>query len=251
MTELALPNPIVRNSLAVSSDLSIAPALEISAQLVPFHTAVKELEDQGTRVKIDSPEAFQRGTEFLSICKQHATQLESFRVTVKRPIDDYGKFIQALFKPLLERLDGLSRSVGAHMLAFQKAERERLEREQAEARKRQEEEALKLAQEREASGDTEAAAAIMEAATMAPMPMAAPRLGVTNSAGQRAQVTARWVGTVAEPMEVLKAILAGKYPVSLIDWKPIELNRAAAAIKAEGVHLGLRVSKEESLGMRR
>lgn len=247
----SVPQPKVRNALAVSPDLSIAPALEISAQLVPFHDAVLELEGQGSRAVIDSQETFQRGTELLSICKQHVDQLETFRVTVKRPIDDYAKFIQALFKPLIDRLTVTQKGVGQKMLAFQKAERERLEELARAKRRQQEEEAVRLAQEREAQGDTKAAEAIMEAATMAPQPLAAPRMATTSSLGHRTATTATWRGEVADPMTLLRAILELKVPIDVINWSQAELNAVARKVKVEGVHHGIKVSKEESLGMRR
>lgn len=108
-----------------------------------------------------------------------------------------------------------------------------------------------MAAERERQGDTEAAAAIMDAATMAPMPVAAPRMAVTNSFGQRAQTSSRWVGAVENPMGVVQAIVNGKLPISLINWSQSELNDVAKKIKVAGVHLGIKVSQEDSFGMRR
>lgn len=250
VVSVPVPQPILQNQVEVTQGMSIAPALEISAQLVPFQTALQELEAQGTRVVIDSHDAFQRGTEFLSLCKQYSTQLESFRVTVKKPIDDYGKFIQALFKPMIDRFGVLSGNVSRLMLTFQQQERQREEDERQAASKRQEEEALRLASEREAQGDAAGAAAIVEAATTAPAPLPPRRMAPTNSFGHRTQTAKRWVGSVVEPMTVLKAILEGKVGIDIIDWRQVELNAIAKKIGVAGVHHGIKCEQSESLGLR-
>lgn len=239
------------NALALSDSVSILPALRLVPQLEPFKPVATSLEAQAERAVITSEEAWQRGSEFLSVCTQYWDQLEDFRKAVKGPIDDYGKFIQSIFVPLQQRIKKARDSVNAKMLAFHVAEENRRKREAEEQRKRNEEAALKLAEQQAAAGDAAGADAILEVATALPVPQSAPRLGGTNTFGKSTGVTKRWVGTVAEPMEVLKAILAGHVPMSVIgEWSQSELNRIAGTLKVEKTLHGIRIEHKAGLQQR-
>src|SRR5690606_35090173 len=138
--------------------------------------------------------------------KEYFDQVETYRKSVKGPIDDYGKFIQSIFKPLLEMAknpigrNGGSDIVSAKMLTYQQEE-ERKAREKQEAdRKAREEEARRLAEEERAKGNTEVAAAIEDAAAAAPAPRVETAISNVRVDGARAQVTKTWTGEVIKPM---------------------------------------------------
>ena len=55
---------------------------------------------------------------------------------------------------------------------------------------------------------------------------------------------------IVEPMEVLKAIIAGQLPVTLLEWRQVELNQVARSVKVEGTYRGLKIEKVEGLRQR-
>lgn len=233
-----------------AAPISILPILELVPQLEPFKEAATNIEGQASRAVIDSEEAFQKGADFLTVCQDRWQQLEDLRKATKGPIDDYGRFIQAIFVPLQTRFETSKTTVNDRMLAFHKAEKERREREAEEHRRRNEEAAQLLAEQAEKRGDTASAEAILEIATVAPVRQAAPRIGGTNSFGKSTNLVKRWTASVEKPMEVLQAIIDGKLPISLIDWKQVELNKVANTLKVEKVVHGLKVFQSESLQQR-
>lgn len=236
--------------MALDTGVSVLPALRLVPQLEPFKVAVTELEAQAGRAVIDSVDNYQKGSEFLSFCASNWDQLEALRVAVKRPIDDYAKFIQSLFVPLQNRFAAAKTTVGGKMLVFKKAEDARAAAAQEAIRKANEDAALKLAEEAQSKGDTSGAHALLEVATMLPVPTIAPRLGGRNSMGKSTGTTKRWVGSVEKPMEVLQAILDGKVPISIIEWKSAELNKIAAGLKVTATLNGIKMEQTESLNQR-
>lgn len=236
--------------LTLDTGVSVLPALRLVPQLEPFKAAVTELEAQSERAVINSVDRYQSGSEFLSFCAMNWDQLEALRVSVKRPIDDYAKFIQSLFVPLQNRFTAAKKSVADKMLTFKKAEDARAAAAQELIRRANEEAALKLAEEAQSKGDTSGAHALLEVATMLPAPVVAPRLGGRNSMGMSTGTTKRWVGTVENPMVLLKAIIDGKVPISVIEWRQAELNKIAAGLKVTATVNGIKMEQSETLGQR-
>lgn len=233
------------------TQFSIAPALEIAAQLAPFETNIANLEAQAERAVVTSQESMQRAVEFCSIADGQRSQLETFRKATTGPVYDYWKYMNAMFQPLIARAEAASKKVSKLAVAFKQQEEERERQRQAEIQRRQEEEALKLAQQRESAGDTAGAQAIVEAATMAPPPRPAPRMTMTSTSGRAFVTRKAWVGKVEKPMDVLKAIVEGKLPISLIgEWSQSELNKFAKATSVAGVFCGVKVAQEETGGTR-
>lgn len=230
--------------------ISVLPVLELLPQLVVFDERAQELEEMQLRAVIDSADAYTRGSDFETICKNNFEQLEVMRKTVKGPVDDYAKLIQSIFVPKQTRFTAVSKLMNAKRTVYHKAEEKRLADEAAAQAKKNEEEMLKLAEQTEAAGDAKGAAAILEAAVVAPVPVSQVRIGGSNSFGKSSSITKRWVGTVEKPFEVLAAIISGKYPIDMIEFKQIELNSAAKKIGAKGTFNGLKVDQSETLGNR-
>lgn len=237
-------------SLTLAPGVSILPALKLVPALEPFKDAASDLEAQGERAVIDSDEAFQKGSDYLSVCNQQWDQLEDLRKAVKGPVDDYAKFIQSLFLPIQARFKAANQAMRGRMLTYQKAAEARRAEAEAKVRRAQEEAALQLAADQEAKGDEAGATAILEAATTA-APRPQPRkIAGSNTFGRSTHVAELWVGRVAEPMEVLKAIIAGQLPISLIDWRITELNKVAREVKVVGTFRGIKIEKQEDLRQR-
>lgn len=242
--------PVPSGALTVATGISILPVLSLAPTLVPFEEAAAELEDQLSRAVIDSDEQYAKGSEFLSLCDHMGKQLETLRKSVKGPIDDYAKLVQTLFVPKQERFKAAKEEMSGRMLTYQKAAEARRAEAEAKVRRAQEEAALALAAESEAKGDTAAAGAILEAAATVPTRAPTRKIGGSNSMGRSTHVATTWEGRVAEPMVALKAILDGKLPITILEWRPAELNRIAREVAVEGVHSGIKVSKAESLRQR-
>jgi hypothetical protein len=238
------------DAIVVSSDISILPILKLVPQLEPFKEAATKLEAMAERAVIDSEDAYQRGSDFETICRQRFDQIETLRKATKKPIDDYGKLVQSIFLPIQERFTAARAKVNAKRLTFYKAEeKKRLDAAEA-IRKTNEAAALKLAEEAEKSGDAAGAAAILDVATMPAQAVAPLKLGGTNTYGKSTNLTKRWTASVDNPMALLNAILAGNVPISIIEWKQVELNKVAASLKVEKTVFGLKVYQTESLGQR-
>jgi len=238
-------------SLAVADGISILPALKLVPVLEPFKVAAADLEAQFERAVIDTDEAFARGSDFLSVCEQQWKQLEDLRKATKGPVDDYGKFIQTLFLPIQSRFASVKSAMQGRMLGYQKAAEARQREAEAKVRKAQEAAALELADQEAKSGNVAAADAILDAATAVP-PARAPARKITgsNTFGKSTHIAESWQGRVIEPMEVLKAIIAGQLPITLLEWRQAELNAVARQVKVEGIYRGLKVEKVEGLRQR-
>jgi hypothetical protein len=232
-------------------DISILPILALDPQLQPFRDAAVNVKAQADRAVIDSEEAWQRGSDFLTVCSEQWDQLEALRKAVKKPIDDYGKFIQTLFVPLQTQFALAKTTVSERMRLFQKAEEAKRAAAAAAVQKANEEAAAKLAEEAEKRGDTAAADAILQVATLAPVTPAPMRLGGTNSFGKSTNTVKRWTGTVDNPMDVLRAILDGKLPISIVgSWSQVEINKVATSLKVEKTVHGLKLFQSENIQQR-
>lgn len=241
---------VTTDAVPLTTGISVLPALALVPQLEPFRKAVENLEAQAIRALIDSEAAYQKGSDFETVCSDNWTQLETLRKATKGPIDDYGKFVQSLFVPLQTRFADTKSIVNAKRLAWFKAEQKRQEDAAEAVRKANEEAAQKLAEQAEKSGDTAGAEAILEVATMAPTLRPTMRVGGRNTFGKSDSLAKRWTASVENPMEVLKAILEGKVPISVIDWKQVEFNKIASQLKVEKTVFGLKIYQTESLQQR-
>lgn len=233
-----------------ASPISILPILALIPQLKPFEDAAANIEEQAGRAVIDSEDAFQKGSDFMTVCAEQWDQLEDLRKTMKKPIDDYGKFVQAVFVPLQSKFLNSKTLVSTRMQAFQQAEDKKRRDAAALIQKANEEAAAKLAQEAEDRGDTTTAAAILDVATQTPVHVPTTRLGGTNSYGRSTFTAKRWTATVEKPFELLQAIIDGKVSLSVIEWKQAELNKVAASLKVEKTVHGLKVFQTENLQQR-
>lgn len=245
-TEVALAN------IEVGSGIALMHPLELARQMAPFVQNATDLDAQADRAVIDTDEAYVKGTEFMSTVTQQWNAIENLRKEAKRPVDDFAKYVQGQCTPAQSLLMLAKSKIETLMLNYRKkvaaAEAARAEA----VRKKQEEEALALAQQEEDKGNTAVAAAIVDAATTMPVQRAAAPIGgaKTNSMGRSTNVATQWVGSVAAPMTVLKAIIDGVYPISMIEFKVGELNKAAKTAGVEGTFHGLKVEKSESLRQR-
>lgn len=212
---------------------------------------ILQLEAAAGRAKIESEETFQKGSTFVSTCDAQWEQLEVLRKSVKKPVDDYGRLIQATFLPYQNRLTVIRDKVHAMMTTFYRADEARKKAAADKLRQEQEERAQAIAQEHEKAGNTEVAQAVLDAALAAPAPSAVVTLGKTrNEAGETVSVRKSWKGAVQDREALLRAILDGKVPWVVIEFKQSEINTVARQVAAEGVIHGIKVTHEADLSFR-
>ncbi len=232
-------------AIEMSSNLSIAKLIDVAKSLEPFTAIANEIEAMSKRAVIDSQEKFDKGSNFLSLCAAKYNQIEAYRKSIKKPIDDYAKLVQSVFMPILDKIDTAKSLVSTQMTDWQRNERKRIEAEQAEIRRKQEEEAQRLADEERKKGNETTAAAIEQAAAAAPV-SAPVKLGTTNDFGQKFNTRETWKASVVDKKLVLGAILRGTLPLDLVDFPLAELNKFAREQKVERVIEGIKVYKEET-----
>lgn len=245
--------PSIEGPLEATIHLSMGISLIDPLLLIPHLQGHRDVADslfeQEKRAVIDSQDAYDRGTEFLSACALHWNKIEELRKQAKVPVDQLGEFIQEQTTPWQRRLDGAKKSITAKMVAFNTKRRQEREAADKLVRDAQEQAALKLAQEQEAKGNTAIAGAILEAATVE-RPVARATPAGTNSFGRSTGSSFTWKGSAAEPMTILGGIIAGKIPISVLEFKDGELNKVAKSVGVEGTFMGIKIEKVEGLRQR-
>lgn len=232
-------------------DISLHRLESVTRSIESIVPNILQLEAAAGRAKVTDEATFNKGSTFVSQCDQQWEQLETLRKSVKKPVDDYAKLIQATFLPFQNRLVTVRDQVKGMMTAFYRAEEQRKSEEQAALRRQQEEQAQKIAEQHEAAGNTEVAQAVLDAALAAPAPKPAVNLGQErNALGEKVAVRRSWKGEVVDRTELLKAVLEGKVPWVVIEFKQSEINTVARQVAAEGTIHGIKVTHEADLNLR-
>jgi hypothetical protein len=185
----------------------------------------------------------------LTDLKKILVQIEDTRKEQVAPLNEQLNAINGAWRPLREKLASIEAAAKRKLLAWNQAERERVAREQAEARRRQDEaqkkqaDALRRADE---AKNSRARAKALEAADTAGTelmeariaePMDAPT-GIKTDNGTTS-VRMRWAFKVVDPAQVPREFLA-------VDEKKI---RAAVAQGARSI-AGVSIYEEETLATR-
>jgi hypothetical protein len=240
--------------VSLAPGISIVPLITLQRDLEPFELNLEDIEGQVSRAVIGDQDAYQGGSDILSAIQAQLNKLEAKRVEVKKPADDFGDMVQKLTKPLKTRLDDAKKSLNEKMLVWYRAEEKRKNDAQEAIRKQQQEEADKLAAAARAQGQESTAEAIENMVAAAPA-APAPRVGVSNYTGKTHAKRTYWNGEVHDKMEILRQVIAGVLPMSLIEISKSGLNTIAtdhikklpAADQKDMVHLGIKITKDEKL----
>jgi hypothetical protein len=247
MKELA----VTEDGVDIAPGISMLPSLRIAAQLVPLKKRADELIAMAGRASIVDADSYARGAAYLGLVKETGEQLETFRVSVKRPIDDYSKFIQKMFMDIITPLIQQGKNiVSTKMLTYHQAEEAKAREAAAAERKKREDEAAALAAQEREKGNAEAAQAIEEAVAATPAPQVQSTVSNVRVGGFKVAVPKTWQGEVVAPMDVLRAIIDGKVPISVLEWSQSGLNAYARTIKVEGTHNGIKLEEKATLGVR-
>ena len=246
------PKPsLVVGKSATGQDITLHRLEQVTHSLERLVPNVLQLEAAAERAKIIDEVTFNKGSTFCSSCDDQWEQIEALRVAVKKPLDDYIKLVQGIFTPMQRRLVTARDKVKALMTTFYRAEEARKKAEGDALRRQQEEQAQQIAAQHEAAGNTDVAQAVLDAAVSAPAPSIQVTLGQErNALGEKTQVRRAWKGAVADREALLRAILEGKVPWVVIEFKQAELNTVARQVQAEGVIHGIKVTHEADLSFR-
>lgn len=196
---------------------------------------------------IDSEDVRGLADKDLARIKAKRKWLEGLRTGLKEPILEAGRRVDGMFKPLIASCETaesvLSRKILGYdrELAAARAEEQRkLDAQAAEARAKLEEQSKAL----EAAGNTEAAAAIKEAAVLVSAPHVP--IAVTTAARSTAK-RETWHAEVVDLMELVKAVAAGQAPIQALEANTTYLNGRARLEKSDFKLAGVKAVGEETL----
>lgn len=209
------------------------------------------LEASRALAKVDSPETWQRATEFGRLLQVAHGERAAWFKSIKTQIDALKRPVLAAEHEDCDALDAEKRRLGAIITEYTEAERkkaeerDRLAREEAERLAR--EEALNRAIELEAEGHVEQAEAVLEE-EIQPAPVITQSHVAVRPAGQVGKTVYR--AELVDPRAFLKAVVDGIIPLSYVEIKQGMLDRRANDDK-EGFSLpGCKLKKSTSTHFR-
>ena len=228
---------IERKELVIPPPLAEAQSAKAEAEVILSITQA---------FKVESAEDFQAANVELQAIKNKAREIEKKRTELKAPILEAGRKVDELFKPALTVLKAAEDAIKGQMISWQR-EQERIRREAEEAARKEIERAERARIKAMASGDaTKVAKAEEKVASIAATVAAAPV--VPEAKGF--YITEIWSANVVDLMALVKAVAAGKQPISLILPNQGELDGLAKGHKENLAIPGVIAVKKDSAGSR-
>lgn len=243
--------------------LAYPTQLDVVEKLVHLADPVKLIEEQAKKFfdQVDGKEvstitddaAFDRAATFALDCNTVEKRIDKRRTEIVNPANTFVKTVNGTLNPYITRINAVRKKVSDAALAYKKAKDEAARKKAEEERKAREADALERAQRMQDAGNTEAANQLLDIAASAPK----PKTGSYNigsgggGGGGSAFDRGRWTGVVMDKASVLKAAIEGRFPMDAITISQATLNEKAREIAKETVIDGIKITKEESLGLRR
>lgn len=229
----------------------------VALDVVRWNAKAIEAEQLANSIVIVDDDSNVLAVDCLSKIKAFGKEVEAERTSTVGPFNNLVTRINNIFKPISASITGAEGVIKKKMLVY--AEKKESDRRIEEARIRKENEerehkareeheaALKAAQEEAARTATPVVAPVY----VAPSAVVPPK-PVTTSTGYigKSNVTKTWKGEPVAPMEIIKAIAAGTVPISVVEFRPAELNKYAKQIGIEGVWTGIKVSEQKGIASR-
>jgi len=241
----------METNIIQSEEIKVDP---LRVDLVKWNAYSIEAEQTADFITITDDEENGMAINTLSKIKQFGKEVESARTETVKPLNDLVKRVNNMYKPITESLSKSETVIKGKMLVFSN-EKERIRREEEAKRQREFEEAKKKAEaeriEAQRKADAEAkknktAPVIVEQKFVEPPAPLMQEKSVRSSEGM-ATVQKSWKGEVSNPMDILKGIIAGNISITVIEFKPSELNNFAKAKKVEGVFDGIKVFEHQTV----
>lgn len=225
----------MQNTIHTSSELVALP----QANDVQFNAALRTISIADDYV-IDSADMYELAGAELVDFKRVYNELEARRVSITGPLNEALKNANALFRPVMDRVESASKLIASRMRAWSDAEKARIAAENAAREKLAREERERLErQAREAAneGRAEEAFALAQTAQLVVAPaqsVAAPKLaGVSSRANWSAECTdlAALIRFVAQRPEYTNLLMANQSALTQM------AKAQKAAMKVDGVRV--------------
>lgn len=227
---------------------------EITPEVQALATDAKNLLSVAKAYTIDNNTTLQLAAEDLKSIKAKAKDLDTLRKTMTRPLDAAKKAVMDFFREPETFLAEAERTIKRAMLTFQQAEEDKRreeERKAREAAKREEDRLRKEAEERALAemeaGNDAAAAEILEA----PAPtVLAPVIPRSYEKPEGVSTRDNWKGECTDLMALVKAIAAGKAPITLVTPDTKVIGQMARSLKGSISYDGIRFYNEPTIAAR-
>jgi hypothetical protein len=214
----------------------------ISVDLTGFSEAARSLVEQAERAVIDTADTYATGGDLIKIAATQAKKVDKMRTDLSGPFHAMWKFINGQFNTTKGEFDAVRKAIEPKMLAWKRAEDEKLRKAaEAEAKKLEEEALARAAEEKTEEGQD----AVMETAGEAAKEVV-ENAGVTLQRGNYGSSTGtakKYSTSVINQTDFLRAVIQhiddgnkrGIELGSLVDLRKGGLNQLAKDMIAQGV----------------
>ena len=230
---------------AVAKQIAALPTKKletIQVDLTGFSEAAQNLVAQAEKAVIDTADAYATGGDLIKIAATQAKKVDKMRTDLSGPFHSMWKFINGQFNTTKGEFDAVRKTIEPKMLAWKRAEDERLRKiAEAEAARLEEEALARAAEEKTEEGQD----AVMETAGEAAQEVV-ENAGVTLQRGNYGSSTGtakKYNTSVINQLDFLRAIIKhiddgnarGIEIGSLVDLRKGGLNQLAKDMLAQGV----------------
>jgi len=208
-----------------------------------------DLLGQAQRAEISNPEILAQAGDLYKVINTQLKKSEEARKALTKPLKDHCKWIEKQFKETEQPLNDAKVVLKTKMDDYVALEAKAQEEANRKAREQAEAEALEAAAKHEASGDTETAEAVVEAAADLPdvvqkTPIARGNLGASTS------TRTDWKARIVDSKAFFQAIADGDIPEEFVTINQSKLDDLAKSRKVEKTNLGIEVYKKVSASVR-
>ena len=228
----------------------LTPAV-LTTHALPFTTNAENLYQQAVRAEIVDAESFGKAVDHIKVCQSQHNSAEAQRKNLTAPLNNHVAWINDQFRPITDRITQAKTLMKGKGATWKIAEDERVAAEEKRVREEAEAQALKDAVEAEETGDTEKAAAIVDAAADTPKGVVTAPTGRGSFTGASGGVRKTWLGEVADAKDVCAAIADGHLNLDLIkEFSKKAMNSMAKDIEKEGTFLGIKITEKKEMAVR-
>jgi hypothetical protein len=212
--------------------------------------AVDVMKLKASDLVVSNQTEYEDAADTLGAISNRITELDAMRKTVKAPILEAGRNIDAMFKVPLEQGRAAKKTVQSKMLDYvalveygKKLAEEQAAKIAKEQKEKAEEEALALI----ANGDDDAAQEILDNVDMMPVPT--ETIESPKAAG--ISTRANWKCRVIDLNKLVRSIMQGKAPIDLIQVNQTVANQYAKAMRDTLKIEGLEFYNDATLAVRK
>lgn len=225
------------------TNLNITPEAEKTAK------DAQALRETASQFQIACEADYTMAAGNLKTIKAKHSEIEKLRKSLKAPILEAGRKLDAFFKAPLDALSLAEKDYKRIMLAYQEVQ-ERLRRE-AEIKAREERERLQREAEEQAmqeieNGNDEKADQILNAAEAMPAPVIITDKPVIDGISTRDN----WKAEVTDLPALVKAVAEGKAPMTMIQADTKVIGQMARALKGSVKYPGVRFYNDKTIAAR-